>query len=210
MSNTGSVDRVNVCAAFSRAFHFSPRLYLICKDSGTKEENEESFVRKPPARLLTRANLLRIPRLRILDRQKRESVKWRDSNLTGTYRSRLSPIPINRQCVSKPSNDEDRLFRSLSTESHYERPYLFFMQYAKERFCTNSLIAFLFTSQRPVMSDNATSDRNYSFFFPFRIQIMESKEISGVDFEGNDISRPRNTSFREIKNNRPLLLMRGS
>lgn len=102
MSNTGSVDRVNVCAAFSRAFHFSPRLYLICKDSGTKEENEESFVRKPPARRLTRAttNLHhRIPRLRILDRQKRESVKWPDSNLTGTYRSPLLDSPRRSRLI---------------------------------------------------------------------------------------------------------------
>lgn len=81
MSN-GSVTGL-MFAASSRASNFSPWLYLICKDSGTKEPPRTVCV---ASRLASPISSLDLGHVLLPDRQKRESVKWRDYNLTGTYR----------------------------------------------------------------------------------------------------------------------------
>lgn len=89
MSNTRLGHRVNVC--FSRAFHFSCISFV--KIPGQRR-HEKSFV----VRLLRGAwpEPISAGSSRILDGQKRESVKWRDSNLTGTYRFFAPSINVGR------------------------------------------------------------------------------------------------------------------
>lgn len=85
MSRTG---RPGLMPAYPlTCIRFSPGLYLICKDFETKEQERDHLYGSGVAFDLPS---FPVPRPRDAstgrtDRQKRESVKYRDSNLTGTY-----------------------------------------------------------------------------------------------------------------------------